>query len=131
MLPTNQKLPMCKKNGRNQLILQLFQLIFTMLAESNKEDVLRFLSERKEELFRQYQLTKLGIFGSFARGEANASSDIDIIVEFKPHTADIFNKKRELRNTLRQVFNKDIDICREKYIKPYFKSQILASAIYV
>jgi len=32
---------------------------------------------------------------------------------------------------VRKRFNRDVDLCREKYIKPYFRSQILQSAIYV
>ncbi|MEM8901795.1 MAG: nucleotidyltransferase domain-containing protein [Bacteroidota bacterium] len=96
-----------------------------------REDILAFLTEKKEEFFSQYNLTKLGVFGSFARGEASSVSDIDLIIEFKPNTANLSDKKSALKDTIGSHFNREVDLCREKYIKPYFKKQILQSAIYV
>ena len=34
-----------------------------------KDEILSFLRERKDELFSEYQLVKIGLFGSFARNE--------------------------------------------------------------
>ncbi|MEM9674076.1 MAG: nucleotidyltransferase domain-containing protein [Bacteroidota bacterium] len=92
---------------------------------------MRFLQEKKGELFSDYQLIKLGLFGSFARGEETEESDIDLIVEFEPNTDNLSEKKHYIKSLVEKRFNRDVDICREKYIKPYFKSHILASTIYV
>ena len=43
-----------------------------------RDDILSFLRERKEELFSEYQLIKIGLFGSFARNEGTEESDIDL-----------------------------------------------------
>jgi len=46
------------------------------------DNVLIFIQNNKEELLRKYHITKIGVFGSYARYENNAKSDIDLIVEF-------------------------------------------------
>jgi len=46
-------------------------------------------------------------------------------------TEDIFEKKQQLRELLKTHFHKEIDICRERAIKPLFKDMILKDAIYV
>jgi len=96
-----------------------------------REDILSFLRESKDDLFSEFQLVKIGLFGSFARNEGGEDSDIDIIVEFQPNTQNLHEKKSKIKELLRRKFNRDVDLCREKYIKPYYKTQILESLFYV
>jgi len=51
-----------------------------MLSLSNIEHILRNL---KPVLSDKYEVERIGYFGSFARGDQNADSDVDIIVEFR------------------------------------------------
>ena len=46
-----------------------------------KEQILEYLKEHKAELQRKYGIVTLGLFGSFARGDADKNSDIDIVYE--------------------------------------------------
>jgi uncharacterized protein len=96
-----------------------------------RDEILTFLRERKDELFSDYQLIRIGLFGSFARDEGTDNSDIDLIVEFEPNTENLSEKKLKIKMLVAKRFDREVDLCREKYIKPYFKSQILQSAIYV
>ena len=96
-----------------------------------REEILSFLQDKKDELFTEYQLVKIGLFGSFARNEGTEYSDIDLIVEFEPNTKNLSEKKSKIKDLVGNRFNRDVDICREKYIKPYFKTQIIQSVIYV
>lgn len=96
-----------------------------------REDILSFLREKKDELFSEYQLTRIGLFGSFARDEGTKDSDIDLIVEFEPNTENLSEKKSKIKMIVAKRFDREVDLCREKYIKSYFKPQILQSAIYV
>lgn len=98
---------------------------------TKKEEILAFLSEKKAEFFIEYQLVKLGLFGSFARNEETEKSDIDLIVEFQPNTENLSDKKLKIKEVIEKQFDREVDLCREKYIKPYYKHQILQSAIYV
>ena len=59
----------------------------------NKLEIIAFLKEHREELTEKYGVTKLGLFGSYARDEANKESDIDIAVEL------------ESKNTFRSFFS--------------------------
>jgi len=49
-----------------------------------KEEILNALAKDKSELERRYKVRKLALFGSYARGEQRADSDVDILVEVDP-----------------------------------------------
>ena len=49
-----------------------------------KEEILGKLSKAKSELQKQFKVRKLALFGSYARGEQQADSDVDILVEVDP-----------------------------------------------
>jgi len=97
----------------------------------NKNDILMFLKEHKSTLKKEYNLSKIGLFGSFARDEQTEKSDIDIILEFESKTSNIYDKKIKLEQFLISRFNRNVDLCREKYIKPHIKDYVLKEAIYV
>ncbi len=96
----------------------------------DKEEILLYLSKNKSQLFRKYHLIKIGVFGSIARDEQNQQSDIDLLVEFETGTPNLSQVKKELRDEIQAQFNISVDICREKYIKPIFKNQILSEVKY-
>jgi len=97
----------------------------------NQTQILNYLSENKEDISQKYHLTKLGIFGSYARNEQTPESDLDLLVEFEENTPDLTDKKEYLREEIRTAFNLQVDVCREKYIKPIFRQQVLTDVIYV
>ena len=99
------------------------------MIDSNK--VLHYLTSNKNRLEKEYHLVKIGIFGSIARGDQNDQSDIDLIVEFESNTPDLHTLKQRLKNEIQSKFNSPVDICREKYIKPVFRQQILSEVKYV
>ncbi|MDP2040327.1 MAG: nucleotidyltransferase domain-containing protein [Algoriphagus sp.] len=50
-------------------------------------DIKTKLKDQKKELFKKYPIKTLAIFGSFARNEQTASSDLDLMVEFNSKVA--------------------------------------------
>ncbi len=48
---------------------------------------LKIPKRRLQALCRKYRIRKLSVFGSAARGEATADSDVDLMVEFEPESA--------------------------------------------
>ena len=52
----------------------------------DRDQILEFIESNKEYFCQQYNIVKIGIFGSVARNEQNDKSDIDLIVEFKEGT---------------------------------------------
>jgi len=46
------------------------------------EEIKEILQRHKEEIREKYKVEIIGIFGSYARGEEEETSDVDILVEF-------------------------------------------------
>jgi len=97
----------------------------------SKKDILSFLSRNKTIFRDQFHITRIALFGSFARGEQNKESDLDLIVEFEENTQNLYDLKLQLKDFFRINLDLEVDICREKYIKPRIKESILKEAIYV
>jgi len=94
-----------------------------------KEDILKFLASHKEEFKDKYTVTKLGLFGSHARGEATEQSDIDIVVSMqKPDAFLLIGLKDEIEESLKT--HVDIIRLREK-MNEYLKNRIEKEAVYV
>lgn len=49
-----------------------------------REDILRVLAREKASLQRRYPVRRLALFGSYARGEPQPESDVDLLVEVDP-----------------------------------------------
>jgi len=96
-----------------------------------KDQILLFLSGNRGILRERYHVVKVGLFGSYARGDQNSKSDIDLIVEFEENTQDLFELKIKLKSFFKDHLGAEVDICREKYIKPRFRKSILKEAVYV
>ncbi len=96
-----------------------------------QRQIISFISENRDFLKTEFHISKIGIFGSYARKEQNQDSDIDLIIEFEKGTENLFDLKLALKAFFRNKFNLNIYICREKYIKPRFKKRILNDTIYV
>lgn len=96
-----------------------------------RSEILKYLEERKGFFRSDFNIVKIGIFGSYATETQTENSNIDIILEFENYTPDIFDKKFELREYLSKQFDKEVDICRVGAIKPIFREYILSEAIFV
>lgn len=96
-----------------------------------KEDIIQYIRSRKNYFRDNYHIRKIALIGSFARDEQNSQSDIDILVDIEEGTPDIYGVKRSLQKELEQTFNRSVEIASERYLKPYYRRQILREAIYV
>jgi predicted nucleotidyltransferase len=93
-----------------------------------KETILNYLTHQKKKFQEEYAVEKIGLFGSYARGEAREDSDIDIFVQMKP---DLF-KLVELKQQIEEDLSKRVDIIREhKHIKPLLLQMIQKEIKYV
>jgi predicted nucleotidyltransferase len=107
------------------------QLIFiTLWQMTTRDQILNFISENRKMLLERFHITKIGLFGSYARGEQKDSSDIDLLVEFEENTQDLYDLKLQLKEFFKENFGIETDICREKYIKPRLKRSILKETVY-
>ena len=97
----------------------------------DKKEILNYLKSNKQNFKDTYHLIKIGLFGSFAKDLQSTESDIDLLIEFEANTENISEIKEELKILLKNKFNRNVDICREKYLKPYIREHILRETIYV
>jgi predicted nucleotidyltransferase len=90
-------------------------------------DILIQLKTLKPTLRQDYGVSKIGIFGSFARNQTHPKSDIDIVVEMEP---DLLKRSR-LKLFLEKHFGQQVDVIRYwQGMNPYLKSQIDRDAYY-
>jgi len=72
-----------------------------------KDEVLSKLSKNKNYIKEHFEVDKIGLFGSYAKGKQTEDSDIDIYVEFKHKT---FDNLAGLWNYLEDLYHKKIDL---------------------
>lgn len=83
-------------------------------------------------LCAEHSVESLYVFGSAAKGEVGASSDIDLLVNFKPEIpllkfADNFF---ELHQKLEGLLGKSVDLVSEKSMKnPVFIKEVFSTRI--
>jgi predicted nucleotidyltransferase len=94
-----------------------------------RDEVLQFLSSHKQEIMRNYGVVRLGVFGSYARGDQREDSDIDIAVEME--TDHIFRKFFALEQYLKENLRGRVDLGIESALKPVARERILKEIVYV
>ena len=72
-------------------------------------EVIKILGEKKEYLYINFNVSKIGIFGSAVREEINTQSDIDFVVEFERDRGG-FKDFGGLIEFLENLFKRKVDI---------------------
>lgn len=75
------------------------------------------------KVMKPYNPKKIGIFGSFARGENTEKSDIDILYDYEGKIT-LFDHIRMI-NELQEYLNKKVDLVTPDALHPLLKDQIL------
>jgi len=78
-----------------------------MEFKMTKQYILNKLSKNRNYIEQNFEVEKIGLFGSYAKGKQTKDSDIDIYVEFKHKT---FDNLAGLWNYLEELYNKKIDL---------------------
>jgi hypothetical protein len=92
-----------------------------------REAVLAKLEEHRADLSR-LGVKSLALFGSAARGEARADSDIDLLVDFA-HPVGLF-AFLELKGYLERLLARPVDLVTANALRPDFREAILREAIH-
>jgi predicted nucleotidyltransferase len=93
------------------------------------KQILETLKAKKPDLQKRYPISELGVFGSYARGDSNEKSDIDILVDFNDRI-DGFNYIR-LAHELEDLFHHKIDIVSRRGIKARYLPYVEKNLIHV
>ncbi len=76
---------------------------------------------------KQFEVKRIGLFGSFLRNEQKKGSDLDFLVEFKKQS---FDNYMGLKFFLEDLFGRKVDLVIESTLKPAF-SYVKKEAVYV
>ena len=93
-----------------------------------KKEIERKLKMLKPVLAQKYHIKQIGYFGSFAEGNPNENSDIDILVDFEsPVGWEFF----DIEDLLFEHLKHKIDLVSMKALKTQLKENILKQVIFV
>ncbi len=93
------------------------------------EQLHALLKAFKEQHGEDYHLRALGYFGSYARNEATAESDVDIV--FETEAPNLFRTSR-MRQDLVEWLGRPVDVVRlRRMMNPRLKARIQKEAVYV
>ncbi len=97
---------------------------------SSIDQIVEYLKKNKRFLYDRFGVTRMGIFGSFVRGDQVASSDIDMIVDIEKARKNI-HSLLQLKRYLEKELEKKIDLGFEHSLKPILRDKIKKQVIYV
>ncbi len=91
--------------------------------------IVDFLRAQKDFFKKEFRVTKIGIFGSYARGDGYEGSDIDIVVELeKPDLFYLIG----IKQTIEEALGNKVDIIRlRERMNSSLKRRIEQDVIYV
>jgi predicted nucleotidyltransferase len=90
----------------------------------------QLLREKRDEIqstAAKHGARNVRVFGSVARGEARADSDIDLLVDTGPETSSWFPAGLVL--DLEQILGCKVEVVTEKGLNPYLRDRVLQEAI--
>ena len=93
----------------------------------NQEEIIEYLKRHKKECKDKYDISKMVLFGSWARGDNGEDSDIDIAIETK--LSDYF-RLYDLKEELENAFESSVDIVRiREKMNPSLRKRIMKDGI--
>jgi len=96
--------------------------------QRKKSIVLKKITVAAPAIRTQFGVTKIGIFGSFARGEQTKKSDVDVLVDFAQGYATLHNFVG-LADYLEALFRRKVDLLTESslsnLIRPYIEQDVI------
>ncbi len=99
------------------------------IALQTESGILSLIEESREQI-RAFGVRRLGLFGSFARGQAREDSDVDLLVEFERDrkTSDAF---MQLAFFLEDLLGRRVELVTPESLSPHIGPRILQEVKYV
>jgi len=98
--------------------------------QRKKSPIFSRLERAVPDLRADFGVKRIGIFGSFARGEQKRTSDVDVLVEFANGKA-TFDNFMQLAFHLEDLFSRKVDLLTVKGIDRYIRSRVESEVIWI
>jgi len=85
------------------------------------------IQSKVTDVMRRRGVVRAGVFGSVARGEGNAESDVDFVVEFEKGRSLL--DLSGLRLDLREALDRDVDVATRGSLHPALRDGILKELV--
>lgn len=95
----------------------------------NKKNIIRILRDN-DKILKNFGIKKLGIFGSFVRGEQTDRSDVDLLAEFDKNLKTFDNFMKAVL-FLEELLGIPVELVTEESVSPYIKPHIMKEVEYV
>ncbi len=99
------------------------------IKEEADVDAIELLKKHEHEIKERFALEKIGIFGSYARGEEKPDSDVDVLIQFEKGS-ETFDNYMDLKYYLEDMFHSPVDLVTIDALRPQLKADILAQVSY-
>lgn len=91
---------------------------------------IEILKRHESTIKEKFHVRKIGVFGSFARGEEKEGSDIDVLIELEDRY-ETFDNFMDLKFFLEDLFKREVDLVTVEVLRPQLKDDIMREVVYV
>lgn len=98
------------------------------MSIQTKSELLGLLRAHQSRL-REFGVARYGLFGSFAREEQQAQSDVDLLVEFEPEQK-TFDNFINLAFFLEELLGRKVELVTPESLSPFIGPNILCEVEY-
>ncbi len=92
-------------------------------------DIFQHNSEKLKNYCRENGISKLSVFGSYAKNSFNDDSDIDILVEFEKQTKPGYLTIARVCRELSELLGKKVDLRTPEELSRYFREDTIKEAV--
>ncbi|HBE42667.1 MAG TPA: hypothetical protein DDW27_15985, partial [Bacteroidales bacterium] len=82
-------------------------------------------------LAKDGRVSKAWIFGSFARGDDEPDSDVDLMVKYSERASGTLQDYADIKFYLENLIKKRIDLVEEGFVKPFAEKSIVKDKILI
>jgi len=107
----------------------VFHAPCSIILAMKRDEIIETLKEREADL-RAHGVTHAAVFGSVARDEQNAKSDIDILVDLDPEIVATMFDYAGVKDYVAGLFEGSVDVVDREALKPRVRPRAAADAVY-
>jgi predicted nucleotidyltransferase len=116
------------------LISRLISVIISIRNKGVKmktfEEIKKKIEEHREELISRFKIKEIGIFGSYARGDQDETSDVDILVDYSDEHISLFDVL-DVKYYFEELLGLNVDIVTREALKPVIGKHIMEEVVFV